>query len=90
MWTPTGSHRGERPDGINNIAFPQLLNPELAKPGWRPQFIDYLYVGFTNANAFSPTDTMPMTHWTKVAMASQALISFTVIGLVLAKAVNAF
>ena len=73
-----------------DLAFPQQLNPDLARPGWRPEFIDYLYVGFTTANAFSPTDTMPMTHWTKVAMGSQALISFVVVGLVLARAVNAF
>jgi uncharacterized membrane protein len=62
----------------------------VAPPGWRPQFLDYLYVGFTTANAFSPTDTMPMAHWTKVAMGSQALISFVVVGLILARAVNAF
>jgi uncharacterized membrane protein len=73
-----------------DLAFPQQLNPELAPPGWRPQFIDYLYVGFTTANAFSPTDTMPMVHWAKVAMGSQALISFVVVGLILARAVNAF
>jgi uncharacterized membrane protein len=73
-----------------DLAFPQQLNPELAPPNWRPQFLDYLYVGFTTANAFSPTDTMPMTHWAKVAMGSQALISFVVIGLILARAVNAF
>jgi len=73
-----------------DLAFPQQLNPELAPPGWRPEFLDYLYVGFTTANAFSPTDTMPMAHWTKVAMGSQALISFVVVGLILARAVNAF
>jgi uncharacterized membrane protein len=73
-----------------DLAFPQQLNPELAKPGWRPEFLDYLYVAFTTANAFSPTDTMPMAHWAKVAMASQALISFTIVGLVLARAVNSF
>ena len=73
-----------------DFAFPQQLNPELAPPGWRPEFIDYLYIGFTNANAFSPTDTMPMAHWAKIAMASQALISFAIIGLVIARAVNLF
>jgi uncharacterized membrane protein len=73
-----------------DLAFPQQLSPELAPPGWRPQFIDYLYVGFTNANAFSPTDTMPMAHWAKVAMGCQALISFAIIGLVIARAVNLF
>lgn len=73
-----------------DLAFPQQLSPELARPGWRPEFIDYLYVGFTTANAFSPTDTMPMAHWAKVAMGSQALISFIVVGLILARAVNVF
>jgi uncharacterized membrane protein len=83
----------ERAHGLPDhpdLAFPQQLNPELAKPGWRPEFLDYLYVAFTTANAFSPTDTMPMAHWAKVAMASQALISFTIVGLVLARAVNSF
>ena len=73
-----------------DLAFPHQLNPDLAPPGWRPQFLDYLYVAFTTANAFSPTDTMPMARWAKVAMGSQALISFAVVGLVIARAVNAF
>jgi uncharacterized membrane protein len=73
-----------------DLAFPQQLNPELAPPDWRPEFLDYLYVAFTTANAFSPTDTMPMAHWAKVAMGTQALISFVMIGLILARAVNAF
>jgi ABC-type sugar transport system permease subunit len=73
-----------------DLAFPQQTSPDLAPPGWRPQFIDYLYVGFTTANAFSPTDTMPMVPWTKVAMGSQALISFAIVGLVIARVVNLF
>lgn len=73
-----------------DLAFPQQLNPDIAPPGWRPQFLDYLYLGFTTANAFSPTDTLPLVHWAKVAMGTQALISFVVIGLVIARAVNAF
>jgi len=73
-----------------DLAFPQQTSPDLAPPGWRPQFIDYLYVGFTTANAFSPTDTMPMVPWAKVAMGSQALISFAIVGLVLARVVNLF
>jgi hypothetical protein len=73
-----------------DLAFPQQTSPDLAPPGWRPQFIDYLYVAFTTANAFSPTDTMPMVPWAKVAMGSQALISFAIIGLVIARVVNLF
>lgn len=90
-WTFDGGGPAVRAHGLPrhpDLAFPQQLNPELAPPGWRPQFLDYLYVGFTTASAFSPTDTMPMTHWAKVAMGSQALISFAVIGLILARAVN--
>ena len=81
-----------RADGLPrypDLMFPQEASPELAPPGWRPEFIDYLYVGFTTANAFSPTDTLPMVHWAKIAMGSQALISFVVVGLVLARAINA-
>ena len=44
----------------------------LPNPGWRPEFFDYLYLGFTNATAFSPTDVMPLARWAKLAMAVQA------------------
>ena len=63
-------HLPRHPD----LAFPQQLNPDLAPPGWRPRFIDYLYLGFTNALAFSPTDTMPLVPWAKTAMAVQSMI----------------
>ena len=77
-------HAPQYPD----LAFPQQLNPPVAPPGWRPLFIDYLYLGFTNATAFSPTDVMPLAAWAKVAMAVQSLISLSVLGLVIARAVN--
>jgi hypothetical protein len=71
-----------------DLAFPQQLNPELSAPGWLPRFVDYLYLGFTNNTAFSPTDVMPLVPWAKAAMALQATVSLVVIGLVLARAVN--
>jgi hypothetical protein len=70
------------------FAFPQQLNPELAPPDWRPQFVDYLYVGITDAVAFSPTDAMPLAAWAKLAMALEAVISLAILGLVVARAVN--
>jgi hypothetical protein len=73
-----------------DLAFPQQLNPSVKQPHWRPRFIDYLYLGFTNATAFSPTDAMPLAPWAKVGMAAQALISLVILGLVVARAVNAF
>jgi len=72
------------------FAFPQQLNPTIASPDWRPRFIDYLYLGFTNATAFSPTDAMPLAPWAKIAMAVQASVSLGILGLVIARAVNVF
>lgn len=73
-----------------DLAFPQQLNPAIASPNWRPRFIDYLYLGFTNATAFSPTDAMPLVPWAKITMAVQATISLAILGLVVARAVNVF
>jgi hypothetical protein len=71
-----------------DLAFPQQMNPDIAPEDWRPRFIDYLYLAFTNATAFSPTDAMPLAPWAKIAMAVQAAISLAVLGLVVARAVN--
>ena len=79
-------HPRLRPD----LAFPQHLNRELGFDDWRPRFIDYLYLGFTNATAFSPTDVMPLVPWAKIAMTVQSFISLAVLGLVVARAVNVF
>ena len=73
-----------------DLAFPQRTNPHLARPGWQPRFIDYLYLGITNATAFSPTDVMPLVPWAKIAMGAQSLISLAILGLVIARAVNLF
>jgi hypothetical protein len=71
-----------------DFAFPQQLSPELAPSDWRPRFIDYLYLGFTSATAFSPTDVMPLRPWNKLAMMAQSTISLVLLGLVIARAVN--
>ena len=60
----------------------------MAPPGWRPEFFDYLYLGFTNATALSPTDVMPLSRWGKLAMSVQATASLAILGLVIARAVN--
>jgi hypothetical protein len=92
-WEMDGGGAAARAHGLPvhpDLAFPQLLNPRLAPPDWRPRFIDYLYLGFTNATAFSPTDVMPLVPWAKVAMAAQSVISLAILGLVIARAVNVF
>jgi uncharacterized membrane protein len=71
-----------------DFLFPQMQSPELAPPDWEPAFVDYLYVSFTNATAFSPTDVLPLTRWTKLTMLFQSAISLTTVALVIARAVN--
>jgi hypothetical protein len=73
-----------------DFAFTQHLSPELAPPGWRPVFLDYLHLGFTNATAFSPTDVMPLTHRAKFTMVVQSSVALALFGLIVARAVNAF
>jgi uncharacterized membrane protein len=55
---------------------------------WRPGFVDYLYVALTNAAAFSPTDTMPLSAKAKSVMGLQSLVSIVTIGLIVSRAVN--
>lgn len=74
--------------GFPDFLFPQMDKKEYAPPGWRPGLIDYMYTSFTNATAFSPTDTMPLTPIAKWLMSAQSLASLVTVGLVVARAVN--
>jgi uncharacterized membrane protein len=56
--------------------------------GWHPTSLDYLYVSSTNAMAFSPTDTMPLSRRAKILMLGQSIVSIVVVTLVAARAVN--
>jgi uncharacterized membrane protein len=76
------------PDALVDFQFPQMENPQFAPAGWRPGFLDYLYTSLTNATAFSPTDTMPLTHSAKLVMAMQSVTALLTVGLVIARAVN--
>ncbi len=71
-----------------DFLFPQMQSPEAAPRTWAPMFVDYAYLSFTNATAFSPTDTLPLTRWTKVTMLVQSAISLITVALVIARAVN--
>lgn len=75
--------------GFPAFQFPQMTAPDgQVPPGWRPLWFDYLYVGFTNSIAFSPTDAMPLTRWAKAMMTVQSLVATTTIALVFARAVS--
>jgi hypothetical protein len=83
---PAARARALRPHP--DFLFPQMTAVALAPEDWRPLFVDYLYVSFTNATAFSPTDTMPLSRWAKMLMLVQSSVALAAVALVVARAVN--
>ena len=75
-------------DGPPDFLYPQMADDRIEPLEWRPKFIDYLYVSLTNAAAFSPTDTMPLTPMAKSFMGIQSLVSLVTIGLIVSRAIN--
>jgi uncharacterized membrane protein len=75
-------------DAAPDFLFPQMSDDSIQPPNWRPKFIDYLYVALTNAAAFSPTDTMPLSPTAKCVMGLQSIVSIVTIGLIISRAVN--
>jgi uncharacterized membrane protein len=83
---PVERSLGTRP--FADFLFPQMDDPDRAPPDWEPMLVDYLYLAFTNATAFSPTDVLPLSRWAKLAMLVQSALSLTLVALVVARAVN--
>jgi hypothetical protein len=83
---PAARARGTDP--YPDFLFAPMTSPDMAHQDWEPRFADYLYVAFTNATAFSPTDTLPMTRGAKSGMALQAAIALIIAALVVAQAIN--
>jgi hypothetical protein len=76
---------GTRPDWL----FPQEGAPaEDVPPGWKPAFVDYLFLGYSTATAFSTTDVMPLTSRAKLLMMLESTISLATIVVVAARAIN--
>jgi len=71
-----------------DFLFPQMVTPSCAPTVWLPGFMDYLYLALTNATAFSPADTAPLTPGAKALMAIESLVSLLTIALVAARAVG--
>ena len=91
FWQLDGGGPVERPGCLpykRDFLFPQQTEPALMEGGWQPKFLDYLYVSFTNASAFSPTDTLPLSRWAKMLMLAQSAISLALAIMVVARAVN--
>jgi uncharacterized membrane protein len=81
--------RFQNPDALADFQFPQMEDSKSYVPkNWQPGFLDYLYTSLTNATAFSPTDTMPLTQTAKMVMGVQGVAALVTVGLVVARAVN--
>jgi uncharacterized membrane protein len=90
-WETDRGGPGKRAAGRDrppDFLFPQMCDDRIEPANWRPQFIDYLYVSLTNAAAFSPTDTMPLTPTAKSIMGLQSIVSLVTVGLIVSRAVN--
>ncbi len=75
-------------DEAPDFLFPQMTDDRIEPLAWRPQLLDYIYISLTNAAAFSPTDTLPLTPMVKSLMGVQSIVSLVTIGLVVSRAVN--
>ena len=73
---------------LPSFGFPEDAMPELVAKGWMPRYPDYLYLSYTNATAFSPTDTLPVRTWAKMIMMIESSISLVTAILVIARAIN--
>jgi len=81
-------HRAHGTFQYLDFLFPQMTINDMTPPDWEPRFVDYLYLSFTNATAFSPTDVMPLARWAKLTMLVQSAVSLSLGALVIARAVN--
>lgn len=74
--------------GYPDFDFPAYADPSKVRPGWRPTFLDYLFIGFTTSTAFGPTEAMPLTPRSKGLMIAQSVISLVTIVVVAARAIG--
>jgi hypothetical protein len=94
LWYYELDRGGPLARALDAEAYPDFLfvqmsdGAQFAQPDWKPRLVDYLYTSLTNATAFSPTDTMPLSPAAKWLMSIQSISALATVGLVIARAVN--
>jgi hypothetical protein len=83
----------EKKFGSTSFLFPQMQIPHDERSQfecvrWRPRFIDYLFVAFTQSSTFGPTDAPLLARWAKALAMVQILISLTIVILLISQAVG--
>jgi uncharacterized membrane protein len=84
----SGTLARRRVHGYPDFDFPAFDAGDKVPPDWRPGLVDYLFLGFTTATAFSPTEAQPLTARAKLLMILQSAISLTTVAVVAARAIN--
>ena len=79
--------------GSTSFLFPQMQIPHDERAQfeclrWRPHFIDYLFVAFTQSSTFGPTDAPLLARWAKILAMTQISISLTIVVLLISRAVG--
>jgi hypothetical protein len=79
--------------GSRSFVFPQMQIEKIERKrfgadGWRPGFVDYLFIAFTTSSTFGPTDAPVLTHWAKLFTMTQILVSLTIVVLLISRAVG--
>ena len=70
------------------FAFPETSSPEMVRPGWYPELIDYLHMSFGTSTALGPSDVSAIKHWSKIMMTLQSAVSLLLGVLIIARAIN--
>jgi hypothetical protein len=89
---PTMRHK-EKKFGSTSFLFPQMQIPhdertQFECTRWRPRFVDYLFVAFTQSSTFGPTDAPLLARWAKVLAMIQISISLTIVVLLISRAIG--
>lgn len=90
-WQIDGGGPYGRAEGFNRAAdwgFPTPPAPQDAPSDWQPQYLDYLFLAYNTATAFSPTDALPYTRRAKALMTIESAISLVTLVIVLSRAIN--
>src|SRR5713101_2390108 len=79
--------------GSRSFVFPQMQIEKVERgrfgvERWRPGFVDYLFIAFTQSSTFGPTDAPLLARWAKVLTMCQIFISLSIVVLLISRAVG--
>jgi hypothetical protein len=79
--------------GSRSFVFPQMQIEKVERSrfectGWRPYFIDYLFIAWTTSSTFGPTDAPLLARWAKVFTMLQIAISLTIVIVLISRAIG--